>query len=67
MKVHTNPNCLSADAQECIYTPLIPLIKANTEDEKGFDIINIKIFWNPESSASETYKLKVATLENGKP
>ena len=67
MKIHPNPNWLSADVQARIEPPSFPLIKAELEEEKLSDIIKIKIHREPASSTSETYKLKISTFEKGKP
>ena len=65
MKNISNPNWISADVQARGEPPTIPLIKAETEEEKASKTIKVKMRQNPDSAASETYNMKMATFENG--
>ena len=67
MKIGSNPKWLSSDVQARIETPLIPLIKAELEEEKSSNITKVNMRRNPVSAASETYDLNMATFENGQP
>ena len=51
--------------QTWIKTSPITLVKKVTDDVRECKIINIKLNHNPSSADSETYKLKIATFENG--
>ena len=61
------PNWLSVGVQARINPPPIPLKRAAPETVKECDIIKINIWWDPASATSETYEMKLAVLENGKP
>ena len=61
-----NPNWISVDVQVRIDPTPIPLNRALTENVKECDIIMTKIYWDPTSAMSETYKLKNAMSKNGK-
>ena len=62
-----NKKWLNADVQARIEPPTTPLIKEMTEKVEEYNIIKIKMCWDPELAKSETYGLKVQTFENGKP
>ena len=57
MKIHPKQNWISTNVKERINTPLIPLIKAETEEEKSSNIIKVNTRRDLASSASEMYKL----------
>ena len=67
MKLRYNLNCLSADVRERIDPPTTHIIKVEEEEDKARNIINIKMSWNPKSTASETYELNMAMVDNGQP
>ena len=58
MKISQLGNCLSVDVQSLIEPPTVTIIKVELEDKLGSNIIKIKMRRNPDSAASETYKLK---------
>ena len=62
--IHTY-NWLSADVQACIDPPSITLIKVEIEYEQAKNIIKVGMLSNPAIDASETYKLKMSTFDNG--
>ena len=51
----TNGPCISAEIQAQIEPPLIPLIKAELEEQKATNIIKANIWRNPLQAASVTY------------
>ena len=43
----------------------MPTINSGEEDEKERKTTKVKMYCNPGSAASDTYKLKMATFKNG--
>ena len=62
-----NYKWLNTDVQARIETPPIPLIKATNVNTEETKIIKINMRQDPASATSDTYELKVQTLENCKP
>ena len=62
MKIY--PVWLSAEVQAWIEPPQITLDKKETKLVNEYDIIKIKMRWNPYDVASETYELKIVTFEH---
>ena len=62
-----SPVWLSAEFQARIKHSLILLIKKYPKESNEYDIIKIKMRWNPSDAASEMYKLKIVTFKHSQP
>ena len=65
--IRSNLNWISDDVQASIDTPTTPMTTVEEEENKARNIIKNKVCRNPVSAASENYKLKMATFDNGQP
>ena len=61
------PKWINTYVQARINTPPIPPIKTISENLEEYNIIKINMRQDLASATSNTYELKVQTLENGKP
>ena len=58
---------ISAEVHARIEPPPIPLVKKGPNKVNEYDTIKIKMLQNLSDTDSETYKLKILTLEHGEP
>ena len=65
MKV--SPSWISSEIQAQIEPPPIPIVKNEPVEVNKYDIIKINMHWNPYSTESETYELKIVTFDHGQP
>ena len=65
--MNNSPVWLSAEVQADINPPPIPLINKEPPEANEYDIIKINVRRNPLDAASETYKMKIVTFDNGQP
>ena len=66
MSIQTNPNYMSVNVKAIIKPLHVPLKIWEEEEERWSNIVKMKMRYNPSSAGSETYKWKMASLENVK-